>query len=65
MNFVEDLYKQDLSFDEAKEEQEEMLKKIKELKKRIKPSAGPRPKKSNKGIMENVVKNAEAKKENS
>ena len=64
LNFAEDLYKQDLPFDEAKKEQEEMKKtkkkqKLKALKKRIKPSAGPRPNKSNKEIMENVVKNAE------
>ena len=59
MNFAEDLYKGDLSFDEAKKEQEEMLKKINELKKRIKPAAGSGPKKSNKEKMENVVTNAE------
>ena len=48
MNFVEEVYKKELSFDEAKEEQKEMLKEIEELKKRINPKTGPRPKKANK-----------------
>ena len=58
MNFAGDLYKRDLSFDETEKEQEELLKKINGLKKRIKPATGPGPKKSNKGKMENLEKNA-------
>ena len=53
------MYKKDLRFDEAEEDQKEMLKKINELKKIIKPPTGPKPKKSNKEKMENVVKNSE------
>ena len=60
MTFAEDLYKKELSFDEAEEEQEEILKKINELTKRIDPIAGSRkPKKINKDKMKNVFKNTE------
>ena len=59
LSFAENLYKEDLSFDEAKEDQEEMLKKINELKKRIKPQTGPGSKKSNKEKLENLANNAE------
>ena len=45
MNFAEDVYKKEVSFDEAKNEQKEMLQKIKELKKRVDPPFGLKPKK--------------------
>ena len=48
LNFAEDLYRQDLSFDEAKEEQKNMLEKINELKKIINLRTVPKPKDSNK-----------------
>ena len=48
LNFAEDLYKENLTFDEAREEQKQMLNKINELKKRINPRTGPKPNKSNK-----------------
>ena len=48
LNFAEDLYKEILTFDEAREEQKEMLKKINDLKRGIYPRTGPKPKNSNK-----------------
>ena len=59
MTFAEDVYKRELSFDEAEEEQEEMLKKINELKRSIDPPGSRKPKKTNKDKMENVAKHAE------
>ena len=59
MHFAEDLYKKDLTLDEAEEDKKEMLKKINELKKIINSRTGPKPKKSNKEKMENGVKNSE------
>ena len=48
MHFAEDLYKKYLTLDDAEEDQKEMLKKINELKKRINPRTGPKPKMPNK-----------------
>ena len=45
IRFAEEVYNKELSFNEAKDEQKEMLKKIKELKKRVNPLSGSRPKK--------------------
>ena len=42
LNFPEDLYKRELTFNEAEKGQEEMIK-INDLKKRIKPRTGPKP----------------------
>ena len=58
MNFAEDVYKKCLSFDEAKNEQKNMLEEIEKLEKRINPKIGSKPKKTNKEKMEYVVKNA-------
>ena len=44
LTFAEDVYKKELSFDKAKEEQEEILKKNNELKKRIDPKGSRKPK---------------------
>ena len=46
------IYDKELSFDEAKKEQEELLEEIEELKKRIKPERGKQPNKRNKESME-------------
>ena len=48
-----------MTFDEAREEQKQMLNKINELKKRINPRTGPKPNKSNKEKMENLLINTE------
>ena len=56
MNFAEDVYKEELPLDEAKDEQKEMLKNINKLKKIIYPKTVPGPKKANKTKMKNLVK---------
>ena len=45
MKFAGEVYNNELSFNEAKEDQKEMLKKIKELEKRANLPTGPGPKK--------------------
>ena len=57
INFAEDVYKNDLSYDEAREEQKKMQKKIEDFKKRANPSKGIEPKKII--IDKNVIKNAD------
>ena len=54
---IEKVYKEELSLDETKKKQKEMLKKIKDLKKRVNTRTGPKPNITNKDKMENVVKN--------
>ena len=48
MNFAEGVYKKELSLNEAKDEQKEMLKKFEDLEKRTNPRTGPKPKKQTK-----------------
>ena len=55
LNFAEDLYKENLTFDEAKKEQIEMFRKINKLKKRINEKKG-RKNVDNKEKMKNVAK---------
>ena len=57
LNFAEDVYKNFLLFDEAKDEQKHMPKEIKELEKRINPKTGSGPKEKNMKKMQYVVKN--------
>ena len=47
LNLSEDLYKGNLTFDEAEEELKAMFKNITELRKRVNPRTGPKPKKNN------------------
>ena len=58
LNFAENLYKEKLTFDEAKKEQIEMFRKINELKKRINEKKG-RKNIDNKEKMKNVAKSSE------
>ena len=48
LNFAEDLYKRNLTFDEAEKEQEKIFEAINELEKRINPRTGSGPKEDNK-----------------
>ena len=59
MDLAEDLHVKDLSFDEAEEEQKETLKKFEDFKKRVYPPTGPKPIKTSKDKMDNVIENAE------
>ena len=60
MRFPNKVYNKELSFDKVKEILEKMMKKIKELDKRTKPSRGAKPTKRHKQKeMEIVIKNAE------